>query len=394
MRSKPTRRARSPIFIKRMKRPSSRITIQINRRSSRLQLIVLVEGVSTTIKVNFTHASARRAARAASRVFQHSNQRLFAHPAHASRPRGAKYALLERSRFFRLHDRYSAQSLSRRGFERARERRAASRLVLPRARLRVRRLLRVHDAVAVRVRLSSSSSSSSSVSRFRRRRPSRARVFVFVVVVVVGQSRGFVVVVARARRRAGSRRVASRAHRPKRRGVHRARRRASRGAAAHVDARAMAREQRCATTARATDDDGARRVEDDRATDDRGSRTRRRATDARRVRASCLSFLSFLSFDATTDARRRTRAARTTRTRRRAFSWCRRARWWARGSAGRTRRSGRGTARTRATARNARGSDGGVCDSRARRRRGRRMIAAMRARRGRARRARCRNREF
>ena len=119
MRSKPTRRARSPIFIKRMKRPSSRITIQINRRSSRLQLIVLVEGVSTTIKVNFTHASARRAARAASRVFQHSNQRLFAHPAHASRPRGAKYALLERSRFFRLHDRYSAQSLSRRGFERA-----------------------------------------------------------------------------------------------------------------------------------------------------------------------------------------------------------------------------------------------------------------------------------
>ena len=387
MRSKPTRRARSPIFIKRMKRPSSRITIQINRRSSRLQLIVLVEGVSTTIKVNFTHASARRAARAASRVFQHSNQRLFAHPAHASRPRGAKYALLERSRFFRLHDRYSAQSLSRRGFERARERRAASRLVLPRARLRVRRLLRVHDAVAVRVRLSSSSSS---VSRFRRRRPSRARVVV-VVVVVVGQSRGFVVVVARARRRAGSRRVASRAHRQKRRGVHRARRRASRGAAAHVDARAMAREQRCATTARATDDDGARRVEDDRATDDRGSRTRRRATDARRMRASCLSFLSF---DATTDARRRTRAARTTRTRRRAFSWCRRARWWARGSAGRTRRSGRGTARTRATARNARGSDGGVCDSRARRRRGRRMIAAMRARRGRARRARCRNREF
>ena len=357
MRSKPTRRARSPIFIKRMKRPSSRITIQINRRSSRLQLIVLVEGVSTTIKVNFTHASARRAARAASRVFQHSNQRLFAHPVHASRPRGAKYALLERSRFFRLHDRYSAQSLSRRGFEHARERRAASRLVLPRARLRVRRLLRVHDAVAVRVRLSSSSSSSSSVSRFRRRRPSRA-------------------------------------HRPKRRGVHRARRRASRGAAAHVDARAMAREQRCATTARATDDDGARRVEDDRATDDRGSRTRRRATDARRMRASCLSFLSFLSFDATTDARRRTRAARTTRTRRRAFSWCRRARWWARGSAGRTRRSGRGTARTRATARNARGSDGGVCDSRARRRRGRRMIAAMRARRGRARRARCRNREF
>ena len=370
MRSKPTRRARSPIFIKRMKRPSSRITIQINRRSSRLQLIVLVEGVSTTIKVNFTHASARRAARAASRVFQHSNQRLFAHPVHASRPRGAKYALLERSRFFRLHDRYSAQSLSRRGFEHARERRAASRLVLPRARLRVRRLLRVHDAVAVRVRLSSSSSSSSSVSRFRRRRPSRARVFVVVVVVVVGQSRGFVVVVARARRRA------------------------SRGAAAHVDARAMAREQRCATTARATDDDGARRVEDDRATDDRGSRTRRRATDARRMRASCLSFLSFLSFDATTDARRRTRAARTTRTRRRAFSWCRRARWWARGSAGRTRRSGRGTARTRATARNARGSDGGVCDSRARRRRGRRMIAAMRARRGRARRARCRNREF
>ena len=376
MRSKPTRRARSPIFIKRMKRPSSRITIQINRRSSRLQLIVLVEGVSTTIKVNFTHASARRAARAASRVFQHSNQRLFAHPAHASRPRGAKYALLERSRFFRLHDRYSAQSLSRRGFERARERRAASRLVLPRARLRVRRLLRVHDAVAVRVRLSSSSSSSSSVSRFRRRRPSRA------------PSRGL------ASRRASSRRVASRAHRPKRRGVHRARRRASRGAAAHVDARAMAREQRCATTARATDDDGARRVEDDRATDDRGSRTRRRATDARRMRASCLSFLSFLSFDATTDARRRTRAARTTRTRRRAFSWCRRARWWARGSAGRTRRSGRGTARTRATARNARGSDGGVCDSRARRRRGRRMIAAMRARRGRARRARCRNREF
>ena len=344
MRSKPTRRARSPIFIKRMKRPSSRITIQINRRSSRLQLIVLVEGVSTTIKVNFTHASARRAARAASRVFQHSNQRLFAHPAHASRPRGAKYALLERSRFFRLHDRYSAQSLSRRGFERARERRAASRLVLPRARLRVRRLLRVHDAVAVRVRLSSSSvkvavSSSSS----RARAVARARV----------ASRGL-----------ASRRVA----RDGRRG-------ASDGA-------------------RATDDDGARRVEDDRATDDRGSRTRRRATDARRMRASCLSFLSFLSFDATTDARRRTRAARTTRTRRRAFSWCRRARWWARGSAGRTRRSGRGTARTRATARNARGSDGGVCDSRARRRRGRRMIAAMRARRGRARRARCRNREF
>ena len=177
MRSKPTRRARSPIFIKRMKRPSSRITIQINRRSSRLQLIVLVEGVSTTIKVNFTHASARRAARAASRVFQHSNQRLFAHPAHASRPRGAKYALLERSRFFRLHDRYSAQSLSRRGFERARERRAASRLVLPRARLRVRRLLRVHAAVAVRGRQASSSSSASSESRVgrrRTRRPSRA----------------------------------------------------------------------------------------------------------------------------------------------------------------------------------------------------------------------------
>jgi hypothetical protein len=55
----------------------------------------------------------------------------------------------------------------------------------------------------------------------------------------------------------------------------------------------MAREQRCATTARATDDDGARRVEDDRAMDDRGSRTRRRATDARRMRASCLSCLSF-----------------------------------------------------------------------------------------------------
>jgi hypothetical protein len=45
----------------------------------------------------------------------------------------------------------------------------------------------------------------------------------------------------------------------------------------------MAREQRCATTARATDDDGARRVEDDRATDERGSRTRRRATDAREL---------------------------------------------------------------------------------------------------------------
>ena len=290
MRSKPTRRARSPIFIKRMKRPSSRITIQINRRSSRLQLIVLVEGVSTTIKVNFTHASARRAARAASRVFQHSNQRLFAHPAHASRPRGAKYALLERSRFFRLHDRYSAQSLSRRGFERARERRAASRLVLPRARLRVRRLLRVHDAVAVRVRLSSSSSSSSSVSRFRRRRPSRARVFVFVVVVVVGQSRGFVVVVARARRRAGSRRVA-------RARVASRRARTVRSAAASI-ARAVARRAvppHTSTRARWLESRGARRRRARRTTTARGaSRTTARRTtagrgrgDARRTRDGC-----------------------------------------------------------------------------------------------------------
>ena len=289
MRSKPTRRARSPIFIKRMKRPSSRITIQINRRSSRLQLIVLVEGVSTTIKVNFTHASARRAARAASRVFQHSNQRLFAHPAHASRPRGAKYALLERSRFFRLHDRYSAQSLSRRGFERARERRAASRLVLPRARLRVRRLLRVHDAVAVRVRLSSSSSSSSSVSRFRRRRPSRARVFV-VVVVVVGQSRGFVVVVARARRRAGSRRVA-------RARVASRRARTVRSAAASI-ARAVARRAvppHTSTRARWLESRGARRRRARRTTTARGaSRTTARRTtagrgrgDARRTRDGC-----------------------------------------------------------------------------------------------------------
>ena len=290
MRSKPTRRARSPIFIKRMKRPSSRITIQINRRSSRLQLIVLVEGVSTTIKVNFTHASARRAARAASRVFQHSNQRLFAHPAHASRPRGAKYALLERSRFFRLHDRYSAQSLSRRGFERARERRAASRLVLPRARLRVRRLLRVHDAVAVRVRLSSSSSSSSSVSRFRRRRPSRARVFVVVVVVVVGQSRGFVVVVARARRRAGSRRVA-------RARVASRRARTVRSAAASI-ARAVARRAvppHTSTRARWLESRGARRRRARRTTTARGaSRTTARWTtagrgrgDARRTRDGC-----------------------------------------------------------------------------------------------------------
>ena len=289
MRSKPTRRARSPIFIKRMKRPSSRITIQINRRSSRLQLIVLVEGVSTTIKVNFTHASARRAARAASRVFQHSNQRLFAHPAHASRPRGAKYALLERSRFFRLHDRYSAQSLSRRGFERARERRAASRLVLPRARLRVRRLLRVHDAVAVRVRLSSSSSSSSSVSRFRRRRPSRARVVV-VVVVVVGQSRGFVVVVARARRRAGSRRVA-------RARVASRRARTVRSAAASI-ARAVARRAvppHTSTRARWLESRGARRRRARRTTTARGaSRTTARWTtagrgrgDARRTRDGC-----------------------------------------------------------------------------------------------------------
>ena len=289
MRSKPTRRARSPIFIKRMKRPSSRITIQINRRSSRLQLIVLVEGVSTTIKVNFTHASARRAARAASRVFQHSNQRLFAHPVHASRPRGAKYALLERSRFFRLHDRYSAQSLSRRGFEHARERRAASRLVLPRARLRVRRLLRVHDAVAVRVRLSSSSSSSSSVSRFRRRRPSRARVFV-VVVVVVGQSRGFVVVVARARRRAGSRRVA-------RARVASRRARTVRSAAASI-ARAVARRAvppHTSTRARWLESRGARRRRARRTTTARGaSRTTARRTtagrgrgDARRTRDGC-----------------------------------------------------------------------------------------------------------
>ena len=280
MRSKPTRRARSPIFIKRMKRPSSRITIQINRRSSRLQLIVLVEGVSTTIKVNFTHASARRAARAASRVFQHSNQRLFAHPAHASRPRGAKYALLERSRFFRLHDRYSAQSLSRRGFERARERRAASRLVLPRARLRVRRLLRVHDAVAVRVRLSSSSSSSSSVSRFRRRRPSRARVVVVVVVVVVGQSRGFVVVVARARRRAGSRRVA-------RARVASRRARTVRSAAASI-ARAVARRAvppHTSTRARWLESRGARRRRARRTTTARGaSRTTARRTSAGRGR--------------------------------------------------------------------------------------------------------------
>ena len=290
MRSKPTRRARSPIFIKRMKRPSSRITIQINRRSSRLQLIVLVEGVSTTIKVNFTHASARRAARAASRVFQHSNQRLFAHPVHASRPRGAKYALLERSRFFRLHDRYSAQSLSRRGFEHARERRAASRLVLPRARLRVRRLLRVHDAVAVRVRLSSSSSSSSSVSRFRRRRPSRARVFVVVVVVVVGQSRGFVVVVARARRRARSRRVA-------RARVASRRARTVRSAAASI-ARAVARRAvppHTSTRARWLESRGARRRRARRTTTARGaSRTTARRTtagrgrgDARRTRDGC-----------------------------------------------------------------------------------------------------------
>jgi len=290
VRSKPTRRARSPIFIKRMKRPSSRITIQINRRSSRLQLIVLVEGVSTTIKVNFTHASARRAARAASRVFQHSNQRLFAHPVHASRPRGAKYALLERSRFFRLHDRYSAQSLSRRGFEHARERRAASRLVLPRARLRVRRLLRVHDAVAVRVRLSSSSSSSSSVSRFRRRRPSRARVFVVVVVVVVGQSRGFVVVVARARRRAGSRRVA-------RARVASRRARTVRSAAASI-ARAVARRAvppHTSTRARWLESRGARRRRARRTTTARGaSRTTARRTtagrgrgDARRTRDGC-----------------------------------------------------------------------------------------------------------
>ena len=290
MRSKPTRRARSPIFIKRMKRPSSRITIQINRRSSRLQLIVLVEGVSTTIKVNFTHASARRAARAASRVFQHSNQRLFAHPVHASRPRGAKYALLERSRFFRLHDRYSAQSLSRRGFEHARERRAASRLVLPRARLRVRRLLRVHDAVAVRVRLSSSSSSSSSVSRFRRRRPSRARVFVVGVVVVVGQSRGFVVVVARARRRAGSRRVA-------RARVASRRARTVRSAAASI-ARAVARRAvppHTSTRARWLESRGARRRRARRTTTARGaSRTTARRTtagrgrgDARRTRDGC-----------------------------------------------------------------------------------------------------------
>ena len=290
MRSKPTRRARSPIFIKRMKRPSSRITIQINRRSSRLQLIVLVEGVSTTIKVNFTHASARRAARAASRVFQHSNQRLFAHPVHASRPRGAKYALLERSRFFRLHDRYSAQSLSRRGFEHARERRAASRLVLPRARLRVRRLLRVHDAVAVRVRLSSSSSSSSSVSRFRRRRPSRARVVVVVVVVVVGQSRGFVVVVARARRRAGSRRVA-------RARVASRRARTVRSAAASF-ARAVARRAvppHTSTRARWLESRGARRRRARRTTTARGaSRTTARRTsagrgrgDARRTRDGC-----------------------------------------------------------------------------------------------------------
>ena len=290
MRSKPTRRARSPIFIKRMKRPSSRITIQINRRSSRLQLIVLVEGVSTTIKVNFTHASARRAARAASRVFQHSNQRLFAHPVHASRPRGAKYALLERSRFFRLHDRYSAQSLSRRGFEHARERRAASRLVLPRARLRVRRLLRVHDAVAVRVRLSSSSSSSSSVSRFRRRRPSRARVVVVVVVVVVGQSRGFVVVVARARRHAGSRRVA-------RARVASRRARTVRSAAASI-ARAVARRAvppHTSTRARWLESRGARRRRARRTTTARGaSRTTARRTsagrgrgDARRTRDGC-----------------------------------------------------------------------------------------------------------
>jgi len=290
VRSKPTRRARSPIFIKRMKRPSSRITIQINRRSSRLQLIVLVEGVSTTIKVNFTHASARRAARAASRVFQHSNQRLFAHPVHASRPRGAKYALLERSRFFRLHDRYSAQSLSRRGFEHARERRAASRLVLPRARLRVRRLLRVHDAVAVRVRLSSSSSSSSSVSRFRRRRPSRARVVVVVVVVVVGQSRGFVVVVARARRRAGSRRVA-------RARVASRRARTVRSAAASI-ARAVARRAvppHTSTRARWLESRGARRRRARRTTTARGaSRTTARRTsagrgrgDARRTRDGC-----------------------------------------------------------------------------------------------------------
>ena len=270
MRSKPTRRARSPIFIKRMKRPSSRITIQINRRSSRLQLIVLVEGVSTTIKVNFTHASARRAARAASRVFQHSNQRLFAHPVHASRPRGAKYALLERSRFFRLHDRYSAQSLSRRGFEHARERRAASRLVLPRARLRVRRLLRVHDAVAVRVRLSSSSSS-------RRR-----------------QSRGFVVGVRRARASSSSSsssssvKVAVSSSSSRARAVARARV-ASRGLASRRVARAPSeaprrpsrapsRVARCRRTRRRARDGSRAEVRDD------GARDGRRRREARRGR--------------------------------------------------------------------------------------------------------------
>jgi hypothetical protein len=58
----------------------------------------------------------------------------------------------------------------------------------------------------------------------------------------------------------------------------------------------MAREQRCATTARATDDDGARRVEDDRATDEprvEDAATRDgRATDAREL----FEFFEFFEF--------------------------------------------------------------------------------------------------
>lgn len=80
-----------------------------NHHEKSSHLIVLIEGVAATIEINLPDARAAAAARTArGGVFQHADQRLFAHLVHATGLRGAKDTLLERASLFGLHDGYSA----------------------------------------------------------------------------------------------------------------------------------------------------------------------------------------------------------------------------------------------------------------------------------------------
>ena len=165
-------------------------------RSIESHLVVLVEGVATTIEINLPDATAAAAARTAARggVFQHADQRLIAHLVHATGLRGAKDALLQRASLLGLHDGYSAHcdgagraserrvrsvlgrsfraharsartktlasvsrwirtSLARRGLQNARQRRASSLFVFALSFPRELLFLRVHDAVLRNVQL-------------------------------------------------------------------------------------------------------------------------------------------------------------------------------------------------------------------------------------------------